>query len=68
CTSAVNGDVDARYLSDVPGIWGTLWFYTYIDPNTVCITISQGWLIVATGRQRSGGYIMAGEDNAAINH
>ncbi|KAK5843007.1 hypothetical protein PVK06_005434 [Gossypium arboreum] len=38
--TTVDDDVDAQYLSDMPGIWGTLWFHAYSDPNTVHIIIS----------------------------
>ncbi|KAK5802377.1 hypothetical protein PVK06_029966 [Gossypium arboreum] len=47
--AAVDGDIDAQYHSDIPKIWGTLWFHAYSNPNTVHITILRWWLIVATG-------------------
>ncbi|KAH1064219.1 hypothetical protein J1N35_029206 [Gossypium stocksii] len=41
--------IDAQYVFDIPGIWGTLRFHAYSDPNTTHIPILLGWLIVATG-------------------
>ncbi|KAH1130104.1 hypothetical protein J1N35_001482 [Gossypium stocksii] len=64
----VNDNVDAKYISDVPDIWGTLWLHTYNDPNTACITVLQEWPIVTTIERRSEKYTMTGEDDATIDH
>ncbi|KAH1097370.1 hypothetical protein J1N35_014291 [Gossypium stocksii] len=64
----VSANVYARYLFNIHEIWGILWLHAYIDPNTARITILPRQLIIATTGHRSGGYIMAGEDDVAINH
>ncbi|PPS16745.1 hypothetical protein GOBAR_AA03829 [Gossypium barbadense] len=40
--TTVDSDVNTQYLSNVPGIWDTLWFHAYSDPNTARITILRG--------------------------